>query len=62
MLNEIFKQNSLYFFKRILFIRGTEREAGTQAENKQTPFEEPYVGLDPGSQDRALSQRQTLNR
>ena len=30
-------------------MRDTEREAGTQAEEKQAPHREPDVGLDPKS-------------
>ena len=45
-----------------LFMRDREREAETQAEGEAAPCGEPDVGLDPRSQDHALSRRQMLNR
>ena len=38
-----------------------EREAETQAEEKQAPCREPDVGLDPGIPGSCLGQRQVLN-
>ena len=43
-----------------LFMTDTQRQRHRQRE-KQAPHKEPYVGLDPGSWDHALSRRQTLN-
>ena len=40
-----------------------ERErGGDRQREKQAPCREPKVGLDPGSWDHTLSQRQMLNR
>ena len=39
-----------------------ETETETQAEGEVGSMQEPNVELDPGPQDHALSQRQTLNR
>ena len=41
-------------------MRDTERQRHRQRE-KQAPSGEPDVGLDPRTQDYALSRRQTLN-
>ena len=50
-------------------MRGGEREREREREGwrhrqreKQAPCREPDVGLDPGSWDLVLSQRQKLNR
>ena len=65
MISEVY---TFLFLKKILkrfylFIheRHREREAETQAEGEAGSTQEPNVGLDPGSRDHALSQRQTLN-
>ena len=45
-------------------MRDTEREREGQRHRrreKQAPRKEPDVGLNPGSRDHALSQRQMLN-
>ena len=45
-----------------LFMRDTERERQRHRQReKQAPCKEPDVGLDPGSQNHALSLRQMLN-
>ena len=43
-----------------LFVSDTERQRHRQRE-KQAPHREPDVGLDPRTQDHALSRRQMLN-
>ena len=43
-------------------MRDTHTEAETEAEGEAGFPQEPNVGLDPGSWDHALSQRQMLNR
>ena len=50
--------NITFFFN--LFMRDRERQRHRQRE-KQAPCREPTVGLDPGTWDHNLSQRQTLN-
>ena len=41
-------------------MRDRESEAETQAEGEADSLQKPKVGLNPGPQDHALSQRQTL--
>ena len=58
-----FDSNFFYFFKD-LFIHETQREREGQRHRqrkKQAPRREPDVGLNPGSWDHLLSQRQMLN-
>ena len=50
-LKKIFFKDFIY-----LFMRDTEKE-----REKQAPCREADVGLDPGLQDHALNQSQTLN-
>ena len=51
-----------FFLRFYLFMRDTENKAETQAEGEAGSAQgEPHVGLDPGPQDHALSQRQALN-
>ena len=46
-----------------MIVTEREREAETQAEGEAGSMnQEPDVGFDPGLQDRALGQRQALNR
>ena len=47
------------FFLRFLKIYSWETD---RERERQTPCRKPDVGLDPGSQDHTLSQRQMLNR
>ena len=52
----------LVFLITILFMRERERERPKIREReKQTPHQEPHMGLDPRLQDHTLSQRQMLN-
>ena len=54
-----------FFFPKdfiYLFLRGTQREGQRHRQReKQAPYREPDVGLNPRIWDHALSQRQTLN-
>ena len=53
-----------YFLKIYLFIHERhirEREAETEAEGEAGSSQEPNVGLNPGSWDHNLSQRQASN-
>ena len=62
--NIIRNMEFFYLFKIYLFIheRHQERERQKHRQReKQAPCSAPHVGLDPGSQDHALSQGQTLN-
>ena len=54
----------IIFFKDFIYLFTKERERGrdTGKREKQAPRREPDVGLDPGLQDHALSQRQAPNR
>ena len=46
-----------------MIVTEREREAETQAEGEAgSMHQKPDVGFDPGLQDRALGQRQALNR
>ena len=51
-----------FFLKKIfcLFMRDTEREAETQAKEKQASCREPRVGLDPGTPGSRPERRQAL--
>ena len=62
LLCQINKGLKKHFLKKILFIRERTIERGRDRQReKQAPCREPDVGLDPGTRDHALSQRQTLN-
>ena len=54
----------IYFFKDFiyLFIRGGGEGCRERQREKQAPCREPNTGLNPGSQDHALNQRQSFNR
>ena len=58
-----------FYFKDFIYLFTKERERERERERqrhmqreKQAPCKKPDEGLDPGPQDHALSQRQTLNR
>ena len=50
----------LVFLIKILFKRERERQK-IRPREKQAPYQEPNMGLDPRVQDHTLSQRQRLN-
>ena len=55
-----FLRDSSFFLD--LFIYSLETHTETEAEGEAVSPREPQAGLNPGPQDQALSQRQTLNR